>query len=178
MDSEHTKGIIVFRSKHGSTRQFAEWISESMGFPALELPINSGAILKAETVVIGSSIKIGRLVLGGWIRRHWKWLRSKRVVLFITSGTNRSDVKAILDAVSASLPEDIFQSCAIFPVGGKFNIKHLGFLPSLILKSAAKSGNNPAAEKMMEPKEDIDRANIEPLVQFLKGSAEETGSSE
>lgn len=52
------KGIVIYTSKRGSTKQYAEWIAEDLGFEALPLSDARGVDLH----------DYGCIVYGGWIR--------------------------------------------------------------------------------------------------------------
>ena len=51
------KGIVIYKSKYGSTKKYAEWISERTGFDCVEAgKVNAKRLADYDTVIFGGGI--------------------------------------------------------------------------------------------------------------------------
>ena len=76
---------ILYVSKTGFTRRYAQWIAQRLG--ARALPFSRGNARKAagnETILFGSSLHAGRIRKAKWLKRRLPGWRDKRIVLFVT----------------------------------------------------------------------------------------------
>lgn len=88
------KSIVIYTSKRGSTKQYAEWIAEDLGCSAVPL----GDVLKEGTDLHG----YGCVIYGGWIRgsgivdfdRFAKLLDGEIMKRLIVYGTGFADETA------------------------------------------------------------------------------------
>ena len=64
-------GIIVYYSTYGSTREYAEALSEKTGWPVLSYEKAKEAdIQPVDTVVLASNVRIERLGINKWAQKH------------------------------------------------------------------------------------------------------------
>ena len=53
-------GIIIYKSKYGSTKKYAEWLKEATGFEMAEADqIKAGEAAKYDTIIFGGGIYAG-----------------------------------------------------------------------------------------------------------------------
>ena len=80
------KGIVLYMSKYGSTRQYGQWIADDLGFEIEDLGKNKKPDLgEFDTVIIGAPIFANKLKSHFWIERNWPELQKRRIILFSTS---------------------------------------------------------------------------------------------
>ena len=92
--------LVVYASKQGSTRQYAEWIAQDLSARAIPFAHARPADLEAaDTVVLGSAVRMGSLILGKWIKENWRILSARRLILFSYRG------KTPLDSQSWPIPQ-------------------------------------------------------------------------
>lgn len=60
------KGVIIYKSKYGSTRQYAEWICAETGFDLFDVKQCPHNLSQYDLVVLGSNVIAGRLSLAGY----------------------------------------------------------------------------------------------------------------
>jgi menaquinone-dependent protoporphyrinogen IX oxidase len=162
-------GIIVYQGKYGSTKQYAEWIGEDLKLTAVPVDrFKSSTLDEYDTVILGSAVNVGKLVMAGWIANHWETLKTKRVILFSVSGTDPTNKPAIAKIMDASLPPDIRGDIAYFPLHGRFLMKNLPFLMRTILQFVMKAEKDPAKKQMFAEFDDVKREYIAPLVAQTK----------
>jgi ADP-ribose pyrophosphatase len=152
------KSIVVYHSKYGSTRQYAEWIGAETGAEVVELKEAKRKDLAAyETVAFGCPFYAGRLKIAGFVQECAPRLAGKRLAFLAVTAREPGDAGIAADYEKA-LPEDVRRSIRFFALGGRLRMADLNFLERGVMK-------------MMKAR-DLDRVKrdeIGPLVEFLKG---------
>ena len=71
------QGIIIYKSKYGSTKQFSEWLREDTSFDLFEISNVPSDLKNYKIIVIGSSIHAGHISLEKWIIQNWELIQDK-----------------------------------------------------------------------------------------------------
>lgn len=162
-------GIIIYKSNYGTTKQYAQWLSEETGF----LYVSSGSVKNADisdkdAVIIGCPVFANRPLLAKWIQKKWNVLQGKKVVLYTTSGTAPED-PALQKGFSASFPDGIRDGISYFPQGGRMVFKELKPMHKFFMNLGMKMEKDPKVrEEMGKDKDGVDRKGIEAIVKFVK----------
>jgi len=163
------RGIVLYVSVYGSTRQYAQWISEETGFPTIDLQREKDPDLSGyDVVVIGGWINAMRLQNRSWIKRHWEDLRTKRVLVFSTSVADPNKHRE--EFLKNSFPDSIKNSIEFFPLPGRWHTEdrkplHKGMtkIASSIFKS------DPLMQEFIKGMDGVDKRHIGPIVGRIKG---------
>ena len=76
-------GIIIYKSKYGSTKKYAEWLAEATGFDCVELSNFSAKDLgKYDTVVYGGGIYASGIAGISFIKKNYAVLSGKKTIVF------------------------------------------------------------------------------------------------
>ncbi len=144
------KGIILYKSHYGSTAQYARWLSEDTGLKALPLSEAEPETVKScELIIIGSCIKVGRILASDWIKTHWSWLKDKNLILFSVSGSY-ANKRQQRNALEISLPDEMIVEFTYFPLPGKLDKKKLNFWDRIIVFLGSKAIRDEEAKERME----------------------------
>ena len=162
-------GIIIYKSRYGSTRQYAEWLRDAVGFALVDVEHAPNDLRAYDTVVIGASIMAGRLRLGKWIVRHWPELRDKTVYLMMVNITD--DPARLATYVPTSVPDEIARALKVFPVPGRYQPSRMQFLDRTLINVVAGMTKDEAAkQELTTERDEVKRECLEPLVQAILGS--------
>jgi len=162
------RGIVVYRSNYGSTKQYAEWIHEETGFPLFDSRDRS-IPWDVDTVVIGCPIIAFKPVLSGWIQKHWDKLDGKRVFLFTTSGADPVK-QPIRDMIEKALPSKVKQGVQVFALAGRFDFAKMTRSHKMMLRFAAFVFRIEAIKRQIKnPIDGVARANLRDLLAAIKG---------
>jgi len=167
------KGIILYRSKHGSTKQYADWISEETGFPAVDLKKNDQPDLKEiDTVVIGSWILAARLVAHGWIKKNRSNIMGRNVIVFSVGGdVPTEELKNTY--MGSSLPEDMRDKITFYSYQGRFRQEDQNFMMKGMLKFAAKfDKEDDLAQNMVKGVDGVKRENLDEMLEYISSISE------
>lgn len=160
------KGVVVYKSKYGARRQYAQWIASKLGF-ALLTPdkINSQVFNEAEVVIVGTSVYIGKMLIKAWMQEYAEILKRKRIFLFVVCGTPASDTPKTRVIVEKNLPVELIDKCHVFFLPGSLVLENLSFLDKMALRMGARFEKDPEQKKrMLYGYNDIKQENISPLL--------------
>jgi menaquinone-dependent protoporphyrinogen IX oxidase len=169
--------LVLYKSKYGSTKQYAEWLGSSLSATVKSVDAASAHDLEqAKIVVIGGSVRIGKITCAPFIVRHWNILKDKRILLFAVAGTppESPEVRSYFEG---SLPANIRSSVAFFPLPGRHVPLDLGdrflvWFPKTGLRFRARfaktADERAAAEKdyrmMNELSDHVNRDSLAPII--------------
>lgn len=164
------KGIVIYQSKYGATRQYAHWIGSELNMPVVETGnLSAGQLNNYDVVIAGSSVYIGKLLIKRWLRHHWKSLLNKKLLLFVVSGTPPEKQEKLDRYMETSLPAELRDKCDIHFLPGRLLIKKLSFLDRFILKAGARlSGDEKTKSKMLSDYDSVKKENILPLLKAAR----------
>ena len=164
------KGIVLYKTNCGSTKEYANWISEESGFESLSLKnIKSINLDSYDCIIIGGFVLANKIVISKWISKNWEKIKNKHVIVFSTSGAKpNSEVKELF--LNNSFSKEIANSIKYFPMHGRKihnDLPAMGkFMMWLGIKFFAK--NEKEKEEMAKDVDGVDKSYISPLIAQLK----------
>lgn len=161
------RGAVLYHGKHGSTRQYAEWIAEETGLPLFDLEHSRLDPDFYDYLVLGSAVYIGRLFMRKWLMQNWEALRDKPVLLFSVSGTAKDDPE-FEEIKENSLPGEMWEELTFYPLRGRLNPGKLSWFLRMMLKFAGRMQKNPEArERMTRGFDFVDREAVRPIIEWV-----------
>ncbi|HPO49584.1 MAG TPA: flavodoxin domain-containing protein, partial [Spirochaetota bacterium] len=137
------KGIIIYSSQYGSTKQYAQWLGEDLKLETVSYKdIKVKELEKYDFLILGSSIAAYKLTLSAWIIKNWEKLNTKKLFLFTVSGANPND-KKIGDFLDNSFSKDIQNKMEIFSLHGRMIFKKLPFMIQIVMKMVKNTQKDP-----------------------------------
>ena len=163
------KGIIIYKSTYGSTKQYAEWLKEDTGFQNFAVnKISNKMLADSEVVIIGSPVLAHRPFLANWIKKKWNILKDKKVVLYTTSGAPASDPKLVA-GFKASLDPEISSNIKYVPQGGRMIFSQLKPFHRFMMKLGMRMEKDPKVRAAMaKDKDGINRDGLKPILEYVK----------
>lgn len=162
------KGIIIYKGKYGATRQYAAWLGNALEVPVVPAGAETTAQLAdADFVVLGSSIYIGKLQLKKWLRENQDFLSTRKVYLFVVTGTPLEEKEKLMVYIKTNVPEDIRKKCKYFFFPGKLEFDKLSWGDKLLLRVGAWLSKGSKNEIPLVDYNRVDRQHIESLVKAV-----------
>jgi menaquinone-dependent protoporphyrinogen IX oxidase len=159
------KGIVVYKSKYGATRQYAQWIANDLNFPAVDVAVlDKEKLQSADIVVIGSSVYIGKAIIRRWLRINKKLLAGKQVFLFLVCGTPVNKRDQLEKYLADSVPAEIRNTGHFFFLPGKMEYKQLSWLDRFLLQSGARLMKKDGEKNILQDYNEVARKNVNDLV--------------
>lgn len=164
------KAIVIYKSKYGAARQYAHWIGSELNAPVVEADaVDVDKLQNYELLIIGSSVYIGKMMIGKWLQKNQAHLAGKKIFLFVVSGTPVSKQDQLNSYVTKSVPAEISNTAGKFFLPGKMIIKELSRFDRFMLKMGAMLGGAKAKGEMLRDYNDVKRENISELTAAVKG---------
>ena len=159
------KGIVVYKGIHGSTEQYALWISSELGMEMkCSDDVSIQEITEANIIIMGSSVYKGRLSLAGWMEKHKEILLSKKLYLFTVSGTHPTEEKILERMLKVSTPELLQGKYRHYPLHGSMKKRDLSFSERLLVRFGSKVPENETISKKIRDFNYVSINNIRPIV--------------
>ncbi len=171
--------IVIYKSKYGSTKQYAEWISEELGCSAVEAKnIKADDLLQYDTIIYGGGLYAEIINGVSLITKNIQKLADKKIVVY-TTGITPIDVRAYYDGevLEKNFKNGVPENVKIFNFLGKMVLDELSFPHRAALKALKKimsSKENPSdMEKLLVELCDAngdfsDRNSINELVEYVR----------
>ena len=89
------QGIILYQSKYGATKKYANWLSDKIGFDCIN--VNKADIKKItqyDVIVLGGAIYASGISGLSFLKKHMEALRGKRLAVFCV-GASPYEKKAV-----------------------------------------------------------------------------------
>ena len=178
MEGESMKAIVVYKSKTGFTKKYAEWIHEATKFDILSYDNTSGVSLSTyDLVIFGSRIHAGRIDGYKKAKELFDKSASKRFVVFATGATPNDAEDVIREFWSQNLSDDELGNIPHFYMQSGLCYEKMSFLDKTMMKMVAsmlkkkedKNAQEKGFEQAITSSYDISsKTFIEPLVSLLK----------
>ena len=114
------KGIILYTSKYGSTKRYAEWLAEETGFDCVETKkAKLEAVKQYDTILLGGGIYASGIAGLPFLKKNMAQLREKKVIVFC-DGASPYEERAFQQIVAHNLKDSLsVQSCFWSPASSK-----------------------------------------------------------
>lgn len=173
------KTIIIYHSKTGFTKRYAEWLAQDIGGVCLPYGKRKGADLAAyDAIVFGGRLQAGAVHGAKWFFGQAAKLPGKRLALFFT-GAMPPDPQAIERAVAQNVPPQERGRIPAFYLWGGLCYEKMGLADRAMMAAfrrmlAAKKAPGPEereAAKMVANSYDMaKRENLRELEAYLRGA--------
>lgn len=171
--------IVIYKSKYGSTKAYAEWIAEEMGCEAIDVKsIKADDLQGFDTIIYGGGLYAEMIGGISFITKNFDKIDNKKIVVF-TTGLTPPDCREYYDKY---VPEKNFkphmlEKIKIFNFPGKMILDELSFPHRAAIKALKKimsAKENPTEMEQMliklcdESGDFTDRTAINELVSYIK----------
>ena len=171
--------VVVYRSKYGSTKAYAEWISEELGCDIFEYKeINIDDLLKYDTIIYGGGL-YAEVINGVYLlTKNMDKLKGKKIAVYST-GITPLEYREYYDklVIEKNFTPEMLEQIKVFNFMGKMILEELS-LPHRTaikaLKALMKNKENPTEmEKLLITLCDAsgdftDRTAIKELIDYVK----------
>lgn len=159
-------GLIVFNSNYGSTRRYAETLSEKTGWPALDMKKAGKQDLgNAGVLVLASNIRIGKMGIRKWAAKHQPRIRGKEIIILAVGGNPSDELEYYCDIGMKNLGFLGIKREQIFGLGGRKIRAKLKGMDAFLFNMLEKiSKDNKEREDILR---DVDYVNLKDLDKIM-----------
>lgn len=100
-------GIILYQSKYGATKKYAQWLSEETGFPCIETKRAKIAdVRQYDAIILGGGIYASGIAGLSFLKKHIDDLRGKQILVFC-DGASPYEEKAYQEIVAHNMKDTL-----------------------------------------------------------------------
>ena len=175
-----SKTIVVYKTKYGSTKSYAEWIAEDLGCDAVDAKnIKVNDLLQYDTIIYGGGLYAEIINGVSLITKNIEKLKDKKIIVY-TTGITPLDVRAYYDGevLEKNFKNGVPENVKIFNFLGKMKMEELTLVHRAALKSLKKimsAKENPSDMiklliELCDADGDFsDRSQIKELCEYARG---------
>ena len=176
------KTMVVYKSKYGSTKQYAEWIAEAIGCEAKDAKgVKIEELEACDAIVYGGGLYAEVIAGVNLITKHFDKLQDKKIAVF-TTGITPMEYREYYDkmVLEKNFTSEMAKKIRIFNYPGKMILKELS-LPHraalISLKKIMSGKENPTEMEQLLVKlcdadgDFSDKSLITELVEYIKQEA-------
>jgi len=132
------KGIVLYSSKYGTTKRYADWIAQETRFDCIETKkARIGDVRQYDTIVLGGGIYASGIAGLPFLSKHIGQLRGKKIVIFC-DGASPYEEKAFQQIVAHNLKGDL-AGIPCFYCRGAWDYDNMGFMDKKLCKMLLKA---------------------------------------
>lgn len=146
-----SKGIILYQSKYGATKKYAQWLQEETGFDCVETKkADVKKLAGYDTVLLGGGIYASGIAGLGFLKKNYAALRDKKAAVFCV-GASPYEEDAFRQIVAHNFTEEI-KGVPCFYCRGAWNESAMSFPDRTLCKMLQKavSKKDPASYEVWE----------------------------
>lgn len=171
---------IIYKSKYGSTKKYAKWISELLNSDLFEVSeIESEKLLEYDTIIFGGGLYASGISGVSLITKNFQSIKDKNIIIFTVGLATTEDKSIFVPIIEKNFPEEIRSGIHFFHFRGgvdysKLNIVHKAMMAMLKKMVAKKNFEEQTDEDKMMLKtygdkvDFTDEKTIEPLISHVK----------
>ena len=171
--------IILYQSKYGATKKYAEWLSNELDCELTETKnAKIDEIEKYDTIILGGGIYASGIAGLSFIRRNYTRLKVKQLVVFAV-GASPYDEAAVIALKAHNFKNDITDAPCFYCRGAwnesamTFKDKTLCNMLKMAVSKKDPSAYEPWEAALMEAigsnSDWTDRVNLTPILEYLRG---------
>lgn len=173
------KSVIIYCSKTGFTRRYAEWLAETLKCDCV--PYEQRGKLRLEdydAVIFGSWLRAGAIQKIGWFKAQLPELAGKKIVAFAVGATPAEAEEAVRKVLEQNFTAAQRKEIQTFYLQGGLDYERMDVVSRMAMRMLCRmlrgqknrSAEDEAMLRMIEKSFDgTNRAAIEPIVAAVKG---------
>lgn len=177
----HQKTVVVYKSKYGSAKQYAEWIAQELGADLFDRSkVRIEDLVKYDTIVYGGSLYAVGILGISLLKDNFDALAGKKVIVF-SVGASPAHPEALESVRNENFTEAMKKQVSYFHLRGGFDYDKLTLFHKLMMqlmklriKSTAKKRELNNDEKGMlaayeKPMSFVQKKWIAPILDCARG---------
>lgn len=131
-------GVILYQSKYGATKRYADWLLEETGFKCVETrKADINEIITYDTIILGGAIYASGIAGLSFLKKNIKKLAGKKIVVFCC-GASPYEEKAVQQIREHNMKGDL-SDIPLFYCRGAWNLDAMSFKDRTLCKLLRKS---------------------------------------
>lgn len=177
------KTIIIYSSKYGFTKTYAQWLSEELSCEMLSAKkANASTLTGYDTIIYGGGLYAGTVSGIKLLTENISLLKDKNIVIFtcgLADPKNENNVTHIRNSLSSVFSEEAMAHIRHFHLQGGIDYSRLSLLHRAMMAMMNKMLKSKSPEELTEEDKGMlaaykkaadftDRMSITPIVEYVK----------
>jgi len=170
--------VVVYKSKYGTGKQYAEWIADEVNADLFERSkVSIDDLLQYDTIVYGGSMYAVGILGISLIKKNFDKIKDKKIIIF-SVGASPPHPEAIEAVKNSNFTDEMKESVHFFHFRGSFDYNKLNFkhkvMMYLLKKKLERKKENVRTddEKGMlgsydKPADWTNKKNIKPIIECI-----------
>ncbi|AFS78026.1 putative flavodoxin [Gottschalkia acidurici 9a] len=175
-----SKVAILYKSKYGSTKRYAEWISNDLNADLFEYSeIKAENLLAYDTIIFGGGLYASGINGIRLITENFHSLKTKNIVVFTVGLASIDDKEIFKPTIAKSCTEEMRKKIKFFHARGGIDYKKLNFVHRAMMAMVKRMTSKKKVEELSDDDKVLletygdkvdftDIRMIEPLVSYVK----------
>lgn len=170
--------IVIYKSKYGTTKRYAEWIAEELGCAAIEASrIKPEDMENYDVIIYGGGLYAECIDGIALINKNYDRIKDKNIIVF-SVGLTDPEFKRYYDTVAEkNFSSDVRENIQIFNLPGRMiidelSLPHRGALKALRAFLKAKPSLSPDMQMLFdlcgESNDFVDKNAIDPIAKAVR----------
>ena len=152
-----TKTAVIYKSKYGSTKKYASWISQRLNADVFESSkVNISKLREYDTLIFGGGLYADRISGISFLTKNYEKLKEKNLIVFTVGIRNTDDSKMLKSIYKTNFKPEMKNNIAFFNYQGCLELDKLKSLDRIIMKMVI----NVRDKKSNKNQDDIDFVNV------------------
>jgi menaquinone-dependent protoporphyrinogen IX oxidase len=161
------KGVVIYKGKYGSTKQYAGWIAEATGAEMLPPETLRRSMMdELQFIVVCSAVYMGKLLLKKWIKKNYQIFRDKKLFLVIVCATPSSEENKRKKILQDNIPDNLRGGLDVHFLPGRLIIERLSWKDRMFLRIGTWLEKDPI--KKLAMKNNIDGVRKENVFDIIR----------
>ncbi|MCR2044853.1 flavodoxin domain-containing protein [Anaerosalibacter massiliensis] len=174
------KIVVVYKSKYGSTKKYAQWIAEESKADLFEhSQVDIKKLMEYDTIVYGGGLYVSGIAGISVITKNYKALKDKRIIVF-TVGLASTDRKEVFSPIiEKNFSKEMSDSIKFFHLRGGIDYKKLGFIHKSMMAMLKTVISKKDSQELSDDDRELlatygkkvdftDKSTLKPLLLFLE----------
>lgn len=131
------KTAIIYKSKYGSTRKYAEWIAQELEADLFEVrKVKTASLTGYDVIIYGGAIYAGGVSGISWFKGAFPSISSKALYLFtvgVGDVNDNQNIQHIRNGISKTLAPEAEAKLKVFHFRGGLDYSRLSFVHRMIM---------------------------------------------
>lgn len=178
-----SKIAVIYESKYGTTKKYAQWISTSLSSEIYEKSsIKSSNLKEYDTIIYGGGMYAGGISGISIITKNFDIIKDKNIIVFtcgLADPKEESNLVSIKKGIEKVFTKDMIDKIKFFHLRGGIDYKKLSFMHKSMMKMLKKMVSKKSENELREEdKQFLDtygkvvdftnKETITPIISYVK----------
>ncbi|MBB6621978.1 flavodoxin domain-containing protein [Clostridium gasigenes] len=129
-----SKSVIVYKSKYGSTKVYAQWIAKKLEADIYEVnEVKVDKLLEYNNIIFGGGLYAGGIGGSAIISKNFHKLKNKNIIVFTVGLSPTEDKSIFKPAIDKNFSADIQREITFFHLRGGIDYKKLSLIHRVMM---------------------------------------------